>query len=524
MTKVPQEIEIKLLAGGAAVDDDALRRAAAQHGIELAEPQEREQTDIYLDDRSLHLTRAGGGLRVRETTDGKRLTLKLKGRRRGALHEREEHELSWSGALPDRAEQLPEALRDRVEPILYDAALRPVVVLHTRRRTFAASRTADGDTERAELCVDRVTVEDGHGVRAASFQELEIELAGGIGPDAWLRFAEHLGEELALEPSRIDKLERALRTGRVATLPDRPIELRPDLTLRTAALRVFDKHLRRIQSEEARVRTTDAAGAVHRLRVACRRLRASFQTFAPCFAPGELADHVAHVKRTAGAFGAVRDLDVLVAHLEGLRPQLPEALHDGHDRALAHLERRRRKLLDARRGRLREPSRLRALAALRDFVERPRDHDVDLTPRLRDGARRLLLDALDDVLAHAARLGPEAPAEDLHELRIRMKRLRYTAESFVDVWGAALEDFVARTTELQDALGAFNDAEVALARLRKLGRRLAGSAADGALAVGAWMQLQEQRRSDARRRFDTCWTRFDATALRPALDGLLTGV
>jgi len=74
----------------------------------------------------------------------------------------------------------------------------------------------------------------------------------------------------------------------------------------------------------------------------------------------------------------------------------------------------------------------------------------------------------------AARLGTnlhELPEADLHELRIRCKKLRYTAEFFRSLFPKkAAAAYLAALAEVQEHLGALNDAVVARTLLDELGR------------------------------------------------------
>ena len=62
----------------------------------------------------------------------------------------------------------------------------------------------------------------------------------------------------------------------------------------------------------------------------------------------------------------------------------------------------------------------------------------------------------------------ESPAniQELHDMRIAAKRLRYTLEIFVDYLPAASQSIAEELASLQDELGALHDSEVMLALLR----------------------------------------------------------
>ncbi len=509
------EVEIKLVAvDGSLPDAQAIEAAAHRLGISLDEPATATQIDTYYDDAGLRLCRAGAGLRIRRVGERARLTLKI--RRApgpGDAHQRSEFEFDWTGPPPATAVDLPAEIQKRVEPVVFDEPLQPLVELRTERRTWIATAGAN----RAEIALDAVRLGESDHPSAQGFDEVEIEQLEGDDLQPWLRLAEALRAAHGLQTSRVDKLQRALELGRIRIEPLKPPALHPDLSLREAALRVFEGHLRRIQKHEIKARTRSGPKPVHKLRVACRRLRSALRTFAPAFGPGELDSFAKVVKRTAKSFDEARDLDVLIEHLGIVRGELPEVLHETHDALLADFDTRRRRCRREARKSLGEARRIAGMGALQRFVEGPvRAPRVDLTPSLGDTARRLLSGSLREVVEHAAALTPASSAAEVHALRLAMKRLRYTGESFATAFGGGLQALLAHTTELQTVLGEFNDAEVTIAKLHALAN---AEQVDRArlLVLGAWLLIQQRRRREARARIDAAWRRFDPTAMQPAL-------
>jgi CHAD domain len=70
--------------------------------------------------------------------------------------------------------------------------------------------------------------------------------------------------------------------------------------------------------------------------------------------------------------------------------------------------------------------------------------------------------------------------QELHNLRIAAKRLRYTFEVFEDVLPEASKDIVKELVQIQDELGAFHDTDVMIALLR-----LCLGSQDSAAALGS---------------------------------------
>ena len=103
------------------------------------------------------------------------------------------------------------------------------------------------------------------------------------------------------------------------------------------------------------------------------------------------------------------------------------------------------------------------------------------------------------------------PAQ-LHDLRIKTKRLRYELEFFADVY-PPLKQTAKECKALQDLLGMHQDVYTATARLRRYAALLRKHGADGALPPA----LVELRRSqlalarEVRQSFRAKWPAFVAT-------------
>ena len=542
-----EERELKLSAPDA-LDEAALLSAVREAGFEPGEGEKRRQRDRYLDTAGLDLARRGLALRRRDADGSAWLCVKGEGGpERGGVWQRLELEAAVSPAspLPACAAELPEALRHRVEPLAFGRALEEVARLETERTLHAVRAPLAG--VKAELALDRVRVEG-----AGGFTELEIEL--GPGPAApFEALAAALRERLGLVPSPADKLGRALElAGRPRPAAPELPPLDPALPFRLAAGRTFRRHLEALRRAEPAARVGEDPEGVHDVRVAGRRLRAAFRTFAAAFSERRLAPALRCVRATGRALGPVRDLDVLLAGVFELSPELPAPLASDLV-PLAELlhtvrERERARMLRF----LGSPSRLRAMERFDLLVADLEARDAALAAaragaeasatqggaarRVRRGrgpgarpigevAPELLRQAAARVWRRGERIDKDSPREDLHALRLAVQRLRYTAESFVDLYGKPLRSLVRRATELQDLLGSYNDAGVAVARLSgwletPAGRRLPRSTW---AATGALLALHEARGRTARAAFKGAWRDFARGKPRRELEALLGG-
>ncbi|MDE0044280.1 MAG: CHAD domain-containing protein, partial [bacterium] len=249
----------------------------------------------------------------------------------------------------------------------------------------------------------------------------------------------------------------------------------------------------------------------HQMRVALRRLRAALELFAPWLDEGSRTRFAADVKWIAASLAAVRDLDVL--HHATLAP-LREAFPGDDD--LARLEecignRRQeacRRLVLA----LGSPRYTSAVLTLGQWIVERGWSDGD--PVLDDPAKAHVSGALNhvhtQVLSHGEGFD-SLNAVTRHRLRLRIKRLRYAIQFVGPVFPGA-DPWLQALSELQDALGAANDAAVAGDLIRGCARPASGKrslARARGLVAGWWAARREHLEKDARAR----WRAF--TELEP---------
>lgn len=259
-------------------------------------------------------------------------------------------------------------------------------------------------------------------------------------------------------------------------LPDLPPELNDankdtsftggDL-LAEAARRIMAKHTRKLYHHLPGVLSGDDPHDVHQARVATRRLRACMEATAPAFRARPVEELRGGLRRLARALGEVRDRDVLLMRLERDAEQYPESerlpllevvSRIARERAVAH------RALLAELGRKRTA---RLLHALNDFLVCPLE---TVQPRgelpllVRHYAGSALLRRYEEVRQFEL-LIDGATSEQLHDLRIRCKHLRYTLELFEPALPDTVHAVTKLVTDMQEYLGNLHDTDVALAYL-----------------------------------------------------------
>jgi CHAD domain-containing protein len=232
--------------------------------------------------------------------------------------------------------------------------------------------------------------------------------------------------------------------------------------------------------------------SLHDMRVGVRRLRALLHAGKELVA-SDTAALVARLKQLGQILGEVRDLDVLLAHLEVEAAELGEAEAKQAAPLLATLRTER------------SCSRSRLLAALRsDEYLALLDDTARMIDELEPSESAATLDDLVDrasvELRKAVRKLPDTPAnEELHAVRKKGKRVRYAAEL------AGRKSLVKQAKELQDVLGEHQDAVVAADRLREL---VTAAGFEQAVVAGRLIEREEERRIEARAAWPKAWRKL----------------
>lgn len=462
-----EELELKYsIADPAAVEraiDELFPRAKGERWRRFA------LTDRYFDTADEGLRRAGVGARLRRAHRRTLLTLKSDIEIAGARHRRIELEAPASQWLVAARWPASEA-RDRLLSITGGTRLIDSFLVRGVRR----ERRLELNGAQLSVCIDTMLVE-WCGVRAGGLRQLELELIAGE-PGGLARIGEAFEATGLGEPEPRSKLVAADEMAREVA------RVRPDDRFSEAGRKVMRRHLVRMIEREAAVRQGDRL-ALKQMRVATRRMRATWRVFGSAYRRTEVERYLAELRRVARALGEVRDMDVQLAGLSA------NAL--GIDELAAVWQQRRGSAWNRLAGVLDS-------AAYRRFV----DDYLHLTGErglaVAKGHRARSLVAANAHreigagerrfrLAEAAAL-QSSDDSAWHALRIAAKRLRYTLEAFREVLdpesaGAAIEPL----RSLQDLLGEMNDAAVA-----------AREAEDWFGAVGA--SLEPERR-DAVARF-----------------------
>ena len=301
-------------------------------------------------------------------------------------------------------------------------------------------------------------------------QQYELHLLEG--PQEILRCKMPFGDARARGLAVIDvEPERDSRSTHVRALKAQP-SLLPGNSLAADAFRLTLLQCKwHITANMAAVEARDMEG-MHQLRVGLRRLRVALSSFGGDFRNPQLEAIRIRAKIVAGKLAPARDLDVFSEELFE-----PAATANGGLDAFELLRKRahgaRAAAWDAAVIHVTGPAFRVFLADLGDAIDRRMWSGLFPGPghatkgMLAFEAPCVIL--ADRMLAHRLK-GARKRARHLesltdaqrHDLRISLKKLRYTAEFFAPFYEKRkVEKFLSRLSRMQDVLGALNDVAVA---------------------------------------------------------------
>jgi inorganic triphosphatase YgiF len=453
----PREIELKLLVDP---EDMATLKNHPSFSCTLHDPTHEKLNSVYFDSNDRTLRDHGLTLRVRHIGDKRFQTIKAASLGSYSI-ERSEWEQLVEGDQPELAGAMDTALG----PLLTKGVrsnLKPVFETRIDRTTYRLN----GDNTAIALSIDEGQIIAPGGSWPIS--EIEFELKHG-NPIELFKIARVISE---IVPAKLDvksKSERGyefIEEAQIAAEKARDPELSANMSAGrafTLICRACLRHL--IANEPATIRRN--AEALHQMRIAIRRLRAAISLFSDIARDDRMEAIKAELRGFARELGPARDLDVFLT--EVLNPLKKQ--HKGEP-GLVSISKKfaRQRLQGYRRAHdAVQSARFRALVLdTAEWVEAgPWSRSEDPVMRkLRDMpiaiyAAQQLSRRRKKIRRRGAGMG-ELDPEQLHRLRIQVKKARYAAEFFSSVYegkkaAKRRKRIVSSLRRLQNSLGGLND-------------------------------------------------------------------
>jgi CHAD domain-containing protein len=410
-------------------------------------------------------------------------------------------------------EELPREFADLLTARLRGQALRPVATITTRRRTCTLADEAG--TPLAEIAVDTVTAQAlGRSSSLTRWDEIEFELADGVeggrdllkAADRRLRHfgLKRAGHQMKLAVALADDLPEtpsdatATRPGKSAGAGEVVLAY---LRGRFEELLYLDLLVRR-----------DEPDAIHRMRVAARRMRAALQEFRRLMPGAEAESVVGELRWLGQELGNARDEEVLCDLLVTQIGEVPAADRLGPVQArvaghfaprMAAAEANVRAVLASTRY-LELLNSLEAFLAAPPFTAAAEEHATSVLPHLVRRSRRRVNRRMRTALDAATDGGERNSA--LHQARKAAKRARYAAEAVEPVVGKPARKSAKAFKKVQSTLGDQHDAVIAADALRGLAIRAYG-AGENAFTYGLLHERLGERAASLAARAGDEWER-----------------
>jgi CHAD domain-containing protein len=477
--------------------------------VHLVEAMQLETT--YFDSADLALGTAGISLRYRiGQPSGPSWTL-ITPTQAPDLAESVIRRLTFDGP----SDQVPPAALDLLHSHLRSRILLPVARLSALRRSVRLT-THEG-VEVATIEHDDITAYRQEET-ISSFGEIEIR-TDRLDRHAAAYVDELIRELLEVHGAHVadaSKLFRAFNIRSPRGLPPAPrapadhaqptIDDLISSALLTAAGALF--------ANDVGVRLGDDVEALHQFRVAIRKLRSHLAAFARFLVPATVEPLRNQLRWLGGLAGPVRDADVLLERLSDRLGQMSRADTGAAAELLGRLAADRARLHQE----LKDGMRSERYDLLLDAVAR-----ISTSPCLREEADVDIDDAVT-VLGATARdrwrtlrrnvedAGPQADLHQLHQIRIRAKRARYTAEASAFAYGKPARKLARAAEDVQTVLGELQDAVVADQWLR------AAAEEDDRTArtAGELIAVEQQEIEQRRRSWPKTWSAISARADKAA--------
>ena len=221
--------------------------------------------------------------------------------------------------------------------------------------------------------------------------------------------------------------------------------------------------LERLAFEMAATRRSHNPEAVHDLRVAIRRFAQALVVFKSCFGRKELKKMRRDLKDLMAAAGKVRDCDVALKFISGLRT---EDVHGLETEVVGRRNAAEGALqAEVSRGLARKWSSKWRLMLEADHAGSETGHQ---------GIEQLAASELPRMARSFFRSGDRAASakasnEEVHRFRIAAKKFRYSVELFAQLYGSSADRWLERIARVQALLGAANDCRAVKAMVSQIG-------------------------------------------------------
>lgn len=222
------------------------------------------------------------------------------------------------------------------------------------------------------------------------------------------------------------------------------------------------------RNESGMMNTIEDTEYLHDFRVCLRKVRSLVSLLKGVFPEADFLQLKEQLAEFARQTNDLRDLDVYLLKQDNYLNRLPPHLRPGLPAMFQDFSRRRtraRKELKDWLGQAAFQRRMEQVMQRFETLHELPETDLSST-NIRDLIFKKARRRFEKIGTMGLAITPETPDEDVHELRIQCKKLRYLLDMFAPLFDAEhLSLFTGRLRKLQNTLGKFNDYSVQQASL-----------------------------------------------------------
>ncbi|HEU5382857.1 MAG TPA: CHAD domain-containing protein [Ktedonobacteraceae bacterium] len=248
---------------------------------------------------------------------------------------------------------------------------------------------------------------------------------------------------------------------------------RPEETFAQSGREELSKRAEAFLDWRDAVLTNEDIEAIHKMRVASRRLRATMDAYKPACRTKYFKQVYRTVKKAAYLLGAARDTDVMVQHVEGLMKIAPGEEQVGMRWFVEQLTSYRAACQHAIEGFLVSLDETAFQETVTSCLPKAVSKDkakakpgLNIHAPTGYGARSIARVKLEELYRWRDAVDRPYAVRELHQLRIAAKRFRYTLEIFEPFLPEGCTSVVKELEQVQEELGQLHDSDVMIALLR----------------------------------------------------------
>lgn len=333
--------------------------------------------------------------------------------------------------------------------------------------------------------------------------------------------------EFSLEPIPLaSRVLDLVGKGEPPLSPKKVIQLKPDETVQAAITRIAGLMVRVARQSEPGIIEDIDTEYLHDYRVSIRKLRSVIALVKGAYPREDTRRLKDCFKNYAQATNRMRDLDVYLLDEANYRNQLPSCLRPGLNRMFADFRAERSRVLGQVRRRLHSPDYMESMTQQFNWFSRT---DLPSGARADMPIGKVVVKEIRKHYKLIRKLGTSitdaTPDDEVHELRIECKKLRYLLELFASLFPEKeMNRILKRLRGLQNVLGDFNDYSVQRESMLDYLNGAKQMDKMSAAAVGALISVLHNKQLDARAHVTEKFKEFSDGKMKERFNVLFKGV